>query len=111
MPDPKYHESVDILLFGRAFPEVHKWIDGAFDGTNGRTHWQFRHHLAAINEKYPPLSQLEILESVGKGHYVSFNLVAKIHVIIDWLWYYRTFYLPVDQEAVKMKLREFGVVV
>ncbi len=100
MPDPRFHETIDKMLFGRGFPEVHKWIDGAFNGTNGRTHWQYRHHLAAINEQYPLIPE----------DYQE-NLVARIHVMVDWLWYYRTFCMPENSEAVKTKLREFGVVI
>lgn len=100
MPEPKVHEAIDFLIFGRTYPEVHEWIDGAFNGSNGRTHWQYRHHLVAIQEKYPLLPE----------DYEE-NIVARIHVLVDWLWYYRTFYMPVDAEAVKMKLREFGIVI
>jgi NADH:ubiquinone oxidoreductase subunit E len=100
MPEPKIHEVIDILIFGKSYPEVHKWIDGAFNGTNGRTHWKYNHHLAAIQEKYPLLPEDR-----------EENIAARVHVMVDWLWYYRTFYMPIDSEAVKTKLREFGVVI
>lgn len=85
------------MIFGRTFPEVHKWIDGKFDGTNGRTHWIHRHHLKAINEEYP-LQPEDTLE----------NMVARVHVIVDWLYYYKRIVFPESREDVIRELETEG---
>lgn len=93
MPHPEIHEYIDELVFGRKYPHVHKWIDGTFDGTNGRTHWITRHHIKAINEHFDSLIDRE---------------VARLHVIVDWLFYYKIFLLPKDEAEVRKYLRLFG---
>jgi len=97
MPHPKIHEELTVHVFGRRFEDVHKWIDGAFDGTNGRTHWIHRHHEEAINNKY---SNCGIRRKI-----------ARIHVLVDWMWYYHIIFFPKNQQEVIDKLREHGVYV
>lgn len=95
MPHPKAHGEITKIMFGRRFLDVHTWIDGAFDGTNGRTHWIHRHHEEAINQKYPTCGLR--------------RKVAHIHVIMDWIWYYKIVFLPKNQQEVIDKLREHGI--
>lgn len=94
MPHPSIHEHVDKCVFGRSYPHVHKWIDGTFDGTNGRRHWIARHHIKAIDEHFE--SDIE-------------KKVARLHVMVDWLFYYKMFLLPRNELEVKGYLRLFGV--
>lgn len=89
------HEQVDMLIFGRPFPKVHQWIDGTFNGTNARTHWVSRHHIDAIDKEYLPQS----IE----------NKVARLHVLVDWLYYYNVICIPYTSKSVESKLREHGV--
>jgi hypothetical protein len=106
MPHPRIHEQIDYELFGRSyFMEVHSWIDGTFDGTNGRTHWTNRHYIQAIlehfNEKdYPDPKVRE-----------KFIMVAKMHVLLDWSFYYHRIVLPYTYEDVIRELKSEGVLV
>jgi len=95
MPHPKIHEKIDKIIFGRSFPEIHKWIDGTFDGTNGRTHWINRHHKEAIDNQYTRF----------------YRQIAYLHVMVDWLWYHRIICVPKNAEEVKEMLQKFGVFV
>lgn len=92
MPHPEIHEEIDKLVFGKSYPHVHKWMDGAFDGTNGRTHWVWRHHLKAINEHFTP----------------ALRAVARLHVVTDWMFYHKIILLPKDSEEVAFYLKKFG---
>jgi hypothetical protein len=98
MPHPKIHERIDLEVFGKAYPEVHKWIDGAFDGTNGRTHWIDRHFRTAILEHF--------IDNPDKDHLIQ---VAMLHVIVDWLYYYKRIVFPQIREDVIRELRSEGV--
>jgi hypothetical protein len=106
MPAPQIHGEIDIELFGHNyFDEVHKWIDGSFNGTNGRTHWVNRHYVQAImahfnSKDYPDeLRRQRLIE------------VAKFHVLIDWIWYYKQIVLPQTREDVIKELAKNGVLV
>ena len=90
---------MDKIVFGKRFPNVHKWVDGCFNGVNGRTHWINRHHEEAINKHFCSCGG-EILRRV-----------AKLHVIIDWIFYYKVIHLPKNSDEVKRMLREHGVFV
>ena len=94
MPHPLIHGNIDGLLGGRIYQAVHGWIDGTFDGTNGRIHWINRHHLKAINEKYP-IGSIE-------------NTIARMHVVMDWMWYYYVICLPKNRQEVIIRLKEHG---
>lgn len=95
MPHQRIHSEIDCKLTGTLYQNVHAWMDGTFDGTNGRTHWVNRHHLQAINERYPK-------ESIE-------NLIARLHVMVDWLFYYRIICLPKDKWEVIKRLGEVGI--
>ena len=97
MPHPKIHEEITKAIFGSGYLDVHEWIDGAFDGTNGRTHWIHRHHEEAINQKY---------SNCGMR-----RKIAKFHVMVDWMWYHHIVFFPKKQQEVIDKLREHGIYV
>lgn len=94
---PKMHEEIDKIVFGRAFPNVHKWIDGCFNGKNGRTHWIHRHHEKGIHDYFCSCGS-EVLRRV-----------AKLHVMVDWMWYHAVLCLPKNSDDVKRLLKEHGV--
>jgi hypothetical protein len=103
MPAPKIHETIDLEVFGETFPEVHQWIDGSFNGKNGRIHWINRHYVMAIlqhfdPEKFPDRERREKLIRV-----------AKLHVMYDWAFYYHRVCLPLDRESVIRELRAQGI--
>lgn len=100
MPHPEIHEKIDLEIFGKSFPEVHKWIDGTFNGSNGRVHWLNRHYKMAILEHFSPVNTPE------KHLLVS---VAMIHVMVDWLYYYQRLIFPLTREDVERELRSQGV--
>ena len=105
MPNPKIHETIDLEVFGEVYPEVHKWIDGSFDGTNGRTHWANKHYVMAIlmhfnPEDYPDKEKRERLISV-----------AKLHILYDWAFYYHRVCLPLARGDVIRELRSEGILV
>lgn len=105
MPAPQLHEIIDLEVFGESYPEVHKWIDGSFNGTNGRTHWVNRHFVMAILDhfnprEYPDKKRREILQRV-----------AKLHIMYDWAFYYKRICLPLDRRDVVRELQSEGIFV
>ncbi len=52
------HEKLDIIMFGKAYPDIHKWLDECFDDywVGGKHegfgsvyyHWGEHHHGHAI---------------------------------------------------------------
>lgn len=106
MPAPKIHGEIDLELFGESFfKEVHSWIDGSFDGTNGRTHWTNRHYVQAVVEHfnskdYPDVSRrLKLIQ------------VAKFHIMYDWAFYYHRVVLPFTKQDVIDELKSEGILV
>lgn len=105
MPNPKIHPRIDLNVFGEEYPEVHKWIDGTYDGTNGRTHWVNRHHLDAIwNEAY----RLYPIETKERERFIQ---VASLHVLMDWAFYYKRIILPKTRREVIEELAKEGIFV
>lgn len=106
MPNPKIHARMDLKIYGEDFfKEVHSWIDGSFDGTNGRIHWKNRHYIDAVlahfNEKdYPNRKKRERLIEV-----------ALLHILIDWSFYYHRIVLPRTRQDVIDELYSEGVVI
>jgi len=96
MPHPKIHEMIDRLIFGKSFSFVHWWMDGRFNGKNGRVHWIYRHHEKAIREHFDN----KVLRQV-----------ARLHVLVDWLFYYKIAVVPRDENEVKRLLEQHGVFV
>jgi len=86
-------------VFGTAYPHVHKWIDGTYDGANTYTHWINRHHLKAIKEKFHTRDEYREREA------------AKLHVLVDWLFRYNVIKVPRTGSEVILLLREHGVFV
>jgi hypothetical protein len=80
------HLAIDKIVFGEEFPEVHKWLDELYTESLGFNHWLMRHHLWAIERKYPE----------GTNGY----LVALLHVTVDWLSHLRMFEVPVNSAEV-----------
>ena len=106
MPNPKIHEQIDFELFGKSyFDLVHKWIDGTFNGTNGRTHWVNRHYVQAILEHY---NADDFPDGELRRRLI---LVAKMHVMMDWMFYYHRLVLPHSRYDVIHELHSEGIVV
>lgn len=106
MPNPKIHEDIDLEIFGKSyFKEVHSWIDGTFDGTNGRFHWKTRHYIQSILEHF------NSKDFPNKEERERFIMVAKIHVLMDWVFYYKQIMLPQTREDVIQGLARNGVFV
>jgi hypothetical protein len=105
MPDPRIHDEINLKIFGYSYSEVSKWIDGAFNGANGRTHWIHRHYIQAIlehfNEKDYP----------NKECRERFIQVAKMHILMDWMFYYKRIVLPLTQQDVVRELQSEGIFV
>jgi hypothetical protein len=103
MPAPKIHEDIDLPIFDGVYPEVHKWIDGTFDGTNGRTHWVNRHYVGAIRAHFNsadfPDEQLRL----------KLIKVATLHIMFDWAFYYHRVFLPYTRQDVIDALRSEGI--
>ena len=105
MPAPQLHEIIDLNVFGKAYPEVHKWIDGAYDGHNGRVHWVNRHYVMAILDHFNPRDYPD------KEKRNRLQRVAKLHVMYDWAFYYKRIYLPLSREDVVRELGSEGIFV
>ena len=80
------HELVTELVFGRPFTEVHVWLDEYYKYYRGFKHWEFRHHLKAIGEKWK-------LTDFEYG-------VAVLHILCDWLSHFRIAIVPANAEEV-----------
>ena len=103
MPAPRLHQMIDFEVFGEVFIEVHQWIDGSFNGRNGRIHWVNRHYVTAIqqhfnSENYP-----------DKERRAKLIRCAKLHVIYDWAFYYHKICLPISREDVIRELTSQGI--
>jgi hypothetical protein len=106
MPNPKVHGEIDIELFGHNyFEEVHKWIDGTFDGTNGRTHWANRHYVGAVLYHF---NSKDFPDDDIRRRLIS---VAKMHILFDWSFYYHRIVLPYSREDVIRELRSEGIII
>lgn len=103
MPHPKIHERIDEIAFGKSYPEVHQWIDGAFDGSNGRIHWVYRHYVQAILEHFNPT---DFPDYEQRQRLIS---VAKLHIMFDWALYYKRIVLPWYRRDVENELASEGV--
>lgn len=69
MPDHKLHATLDYILFGRAFPEIHKFMDSA------QPYLQSNHRI--LYHDMQTVMELEELhgEAAGKSAYM--------HIILD----------------------------
>lgn len=106
MPNPKIHEEIDFELFGESFfDDVHKWIDGSFNGTNGRTHWVNRHYVQAILEHFNPK---DFPDPQRRAKLIR---IAKLHVMFDWAFYYHRIVLPYSRQDVIDELHSEGIVI
>lgn len=106
MPNPKIHARMDLKIYGEDFfKEVHSWIDGSFDGTNGRTHWVNRHYVQAIVEHF---NKKDFPDDVSRKRLIE---VAKFHILLDWIWYYKQIMLPQTRQDVIEELAKNGVLV
>ena len=105
MPAPRIHEMIDFEVFGETYPKVHKWIDGTFNGTNGRTHWINRHHYKAILEHF------NSKDYPDKQYREQLIRVARMHVKLDWIFYYKQIILPKTRKDVILNLARNGIFV
>ena len=91
----KDHLAIDKLVFGKEFPEVHKWIDAMFPEYYGFEHWKERHHIEAIEKKF------------GKDT-ILFK-VAFMHILCDWLNHLEEIVIPSNEKEVIRILDEVGL--
>ena len=105
MPNPKIHMQIDTELFEKEYPEVHKWIDGTFDGTNGRTHWVNRHYVKSVLEHF---NKKDFPEKTLRKKLI---MIAKLHIMFDWSFYYHRIVLPFHLQDVIDELRSEGILV
>lgn len=103
MPDPRIHDEINLLIFGEPYTEVSKWIDGSFNGMNGRVHWKNRHYIQAI------LDHFNSKDYPNKEERTRFILVAKLHILMDFMWYYKQIVLPQTKEDVIKELARNGI--
>ena len=92
----KEHQALDVILLGKRFPDVHRWLDACFkDYAEGGKHAEFgtpfyhwieRHHLEALNTKY----------SSDKKRYDA----AVLHILSDWISHLNTVQLPRNRQEV-----------
>ena len=88
------HNEMTEAIFGKPYEEIHIWLDDcypdyAYNGKNahyGSVHYHRieRHNLQAIHEKY------------GKDTIES--KVAILHCIVDFIFAYGEYYLPINKE-------------
>jgi hypothetical protein len=71
MPDHKLHATLDYMLFGRAFPEIHKFMDSAQPYLQSN-HRILYHDMGTVNE-------LAELHGEMAGH------AAYTHIMLDWV--------------------------
>ncbi len=96
MSSDKEHMEYDKLLFNRAYPEVHEWIDSTFSEhryRNPYAHWLNCHHAEALVERYSG----EELNS------------AYMHVLVDWLTHFGAFVVPKNKKEVIEHMESGGV--
>ncbi len=111
----KDHEKLDILMFGKSYPEVHQWIDECFDdyarggkhedAGNAYYHWIERHHLQAIRDKFIPKKGKDNVTYVTDEKLNRYE-AAKLHIIADWLTHWGHPELPHNKEEVIKLLDE-----
>lgn len=105
MPDPRIHDEINEKIFGKPYSEVSKWIDGSYDGHNGRTHWVNRHYLMAILTHFNPT---DFPDREKRERLIQ---VARLHIIYDWAFYYHRVVLPLFREDVIRELRSEGILI
>jgi len=105
MPNPRIHEDIDQEVFGESYLEVHKWIDGSFNGSNGRIHWANRHYVQVVLDHFNPTDYPD------EQHRERLIEVAKFHILLDWAFYYHRVVLPLTRDEVVRELRSEGILV
>ena len=89
---------MDNMLFGKTFPEVHRWLDGTFkkwaDSGHPYMHWIERHNTLAIALKFDARS-IEFLS-------------ARHHVLCDWMSHWGIWLIPENQIEVTEFLKTLG---
>ena len=90
------HLTIDRIVLGREYDDVHQWLDETFPKYRGFEHWKERHHIAAIKEKYKADS--------------ARLTAAMLHIICDWASHLRMVVIPKDETEVLSVLRDIGVI-
>lgn len=80
------HWLITEKVFGRPYKNIHKWLDEMFPKYWGFLHWQERHHLEAILEKY----QADSVECA----------VAMFHVLCDYLSHLHKWKIPANRQEI-----------
>jgi hypothetical protein len=80
------HLKTDMFFWNKEYNEVHAWLDECFPKYRDEKHWQERHHLQAIGEKW----------SEGTPEYNS----AYMHILCDFLSHYQIAWVPKNKEEV-----------
>ena len=96
MPSEYEHMLIDELVFGRPFPEVHRWLDATVQKSGRKRHWINRHHKKAIYDKFSDEKQTKS---------------AMLHVVIDWMAWKGKYFLPKNSKDVRERLKENGFLI
>ena len=90
------HLEVDKCMLKEEFNDVHAWIDSRLPEYRSYPHWLHYHHVDAISEQY----------TTGSKEHAS----ACLHVIEDFIGHFGIVFLPRDEEELRDKLEEIGVI-
>ncbi len=94
------HQQIDFILYRKAFPEVHKWLDSTYPETEKLGVSQYRHWITRHN--------IESLKAQYGDQKIEFR-AGCMHVLCDWLSHLDMWELPIDEAEVIEKLKEKGV--
>jgi len=92
----KDHVIVTEIVFGNGYDDVHIWLDELYKPRSGFLHWQHRHHIKAIKEKY--------------GYGTTKYSVAIFHVLCDWFSHCNLHHVPRDENEVISFLKEENLI-
>jgi len=71
MPDHKLHATLDYMLFGRAFPDIHKFMDSA------QPYLQSNHRIL--------YHDMQTVQDLTEMHGELAGKAAYMHIILDWV--------------------------
>jgi hypothetical protein len=90
---------LDMLLLGKKFPEVHKWLDATFNDSQKRAkygrfgqvyyHWVDGHHEETLRTKFGDTPEFQ---------------AGRLHMIADWLSHWNIAEFPKNGAEVKKLL-------
>jgi hypothetical protein len=69
MPDHKIHQTLDYMLFGKAFPEIHKFMDSA------QPYLQSNHRIL--------YHDIQTVQELAELHGDDAGKAAYMHIVLD----------------------------